>query len=64
MADVAAIVLVQGKKPPQETVALAKHERIQLISSPYGMFELCGKLHHAGLPSLERPVLDESCECA
>jgi predicted transcriptional regulator len=64
MADVAAIVLVRGKKPPQETVALANQERIPLISSPYGMFELCGKLHQAGLPSLERPVLDESCECA
>jgi predicted transcriptional regulator len=64
MADVAAIVLVRGKKPPQETIALANLERIPLISSPYGMFELCGKLHQAGLPSLERPVLDGTCECA
>jgi len=57
MADIASIVLVRGKKPPQETVALANHERIPLISSPYGMFELCGKLHQVGLHSLERPVL-------
>jgi predicted transcriptional regulator len=64
MADVAAIVLVRGKKAPQETVALANLERIPLITSPYGMFELCGKLHEAGLPSLERPVLDGTCECS
>ena len=58
MADVAAIVLVRGKKPPVETIALAKEEQITLISSPYGMFELCGRLHKAGLPSLERSVTD------
>ena len=56
MADVAAIVLVRGKRPPQETIELANQERIPLISSPYGMFELCGRLYQAGLPSLETPV--------
>lgn len=63
MADVAAIVLVRGKTPPQETVTLAKSEGIPLISSPYGMFELCGRLYQAGLPSLERPVSDGQCGC-
>jgi predicted transcriptional regulator len=56
MADVAAIVLVRGKSPPQETLDLAIQERIPLISSPYGMFELCGRLHRAGMTSLEMPV--------
>lgn len=63
MADVSAIVLVRGKNPPQETIRLAELERIPLISSPFGMFELCGRLHKAGLPSLERPVSDGNCEC-
>jgi predicted transcriptional regulator len=63
MADVSAIVLVRGKKPPKETIDLAELEHIPLISTPYGMFELCGRLHRAGLASLERPVLDESCKC-
>lgn len=63
MADVAAIVLVRGKTPPSETIELANHEGIPLISSPYGMFELCGRLYQAGLPSLERPVSDANCEC-
>jgi predicted transcriptional regulator len=63
MADMAAIVLVRGKKPPIETVALAEKEGVPLISTPFGMFEICGKLHRAGLPSLEKPVPDESCSC-
>lgn len=63
MADVAAVVLVRGKNPPQETVNLANHEGIPLITTPYGMFELCGRLHHAGLPSLEMPVFNGPCEC-
>jgi predicted transcriptional regulator len=56
MADVAAIVLVRGKIPPKETIDLAKEEKIPLISSPFGMFELCGRLYQAGLISLERSV--------
>ena len=62
MADVAAIVLVRGKTPPPETVELATQERIPLISSPYGMFELCGRLYRAGLPSLENSVPDGESE--
>jgi predicted transcriptional regulator len=58
MADVAAIVLVRGKMPPLETIKLAEEENIPLITSPFGMFELCGRLYRAGLPSLERSVSD------
>jgi hypothetical protein len=63
MADVAAIILVRGKTPPHETIALAEQERIALISSPFGMFELCGRLYAAGLQSLERPVDGSDCNC-
>ncbi len=62
MADVAAIILVRGKNPPKETIDLANRERIPLISSPYGMFELCGRLYQAGLPSLENSVTDGPSE--
>jgi predicted transcriptional regulator len=62
MADVAAIILVRGKNPPQETIDLANQERIPLISSPFGMFELCGRLYQAGLPSLENSVSDGPSE--
>jgi hypothetical protein len=56
MADIGAIVLVRGKQPPQETIDLAHQENIPLITSPLGMFELCGRLYQAGLTSLEQPV--------
>jgi len=62
MADVAAIVFVRAKLPPQETIDLAMQEEIPLISSPFGMFELCGRLHELGLPSLEMPVDREPFE--
>jgi predicted transcriptional regulator len=63
MADVAAIVLVRGKRPPAETVRLANEEDLPLISTPYGMFEVCGRLHEAGLASLEVPILNGPYEC-
>jgi predicted transcriptional regulator len=63
MADVSAIVLVRGKRPPVETIRLANEENVPLISTPYGMFEVCGRLHDAGLASLEQPMEDGSCEC-
>ena len=56
MADVAAIVFVRGKMPAPEVVDLANEENIPLITSPYGMFEVCGRLCRAGLPSLERRI--------
>jgi len=64
MADVAAVVLVRGKIPPESTIDLANDEEIPLITSPFGMFELCGRLYKAGLPSLEKSVSDQSeCGC-
>lgn len=58
MADIAAVVLVRGKQPAPEMIELAEREHMPLISSPYGMFELCGRLHQAGLISLETKVED------
>src|SRR5262245_9299706 len=53
LADIAAIVLVRGKQPTPEMIKLAEQEGLPLISSPYGLYELCGRLYQAGLPSLE-----------
>jgi predicted transcriptional regulator len=57
MADVSAIVFVRGKCPHPETVELANQENIPIISTPLGMFEVCGRLYKAGLPSLENDLL-------
>jgi predicted transcriptional regulator len=51
MASVRAIVFVRGKLPPAETTALAEEKGIPLLASKYTMFETCGRLYKAGLPS-------------
>lgn len=53
MADIRAVIIVRNKKLPSETIELANEEEIPIISSPYGMYEVCGRLFQAGLPSLE-----------
>lgn len=56
IADVRAIIFVRGKTPAIETIELATDENIPLISSPWGLYELSGRLMQAGLPSLEKPM--------
>lgn len=58
MADIRAIIFVRGKYPSPDVVEVAEREQIPLISSPHGMFELCGRLFNAGLPSLEDKFSD------
>ncbi len=53
IAEFRAIIFVRGKQPQRETLEIATQEKMPLITSPYGMFELCGRLHEAGLPSFE-----------
>jgi len=56
IAEFRAIIFVRGKQPQPETLAIATQENMPLITSPFGMFELCGRLHRAGLPSFEAHV--------
>jgi predicted transcriptional regulator len=49
MADIAAIIFVRGKTPGPEVVSLGNELGIPLIASPYGMYEICGRLYKAGL---------------
>ncbi len=56
MADVRAVVFVRGKEPMPETIELASQLSIPLVTSPFGMFELCGRLYQAGLPSFENDI--------
>lgn len=51
MAGIVAIVFVRSKVPPAETIALAEEKGIPLLASKYTMFETCGRLYRAGLPS-------------
>ncbi len=54
VADIKAIVFVRGKTPLKETIDLASQENIPLFTTPLGLFEACGRLFEAGLPSYER----------
>lgn len=58
MADIRAIIFVRGKTPTVDVIEIAEREQIPLISSPHGMFELCGRLHAAGLPGREDQFTD------
>ena len=48
-AGVAAICFVRGKRPPKETVDLAKKKKIALMATNLPMFESCGRLYNKGL---------------
>jgi len=52
MADVKAILFAAGKTPTKETIDIANQENIPLIASPYGLFEMSGRLYQAGLPGI------------
>lgn len=56
IAEISAVVLVRGKKPGSDLMALATERRLPLLSSPYSMYEACGILYQKGLISTMEPV--------
>jgi len=58
IADSRAIIFIRGKSPAQETIDLANEENIPLITTSLGLFETCGILYQAGLPSFEMQTKD------
>ena len=47
--DIAAIILVRGKKPSSETVSLARDPNIPLLSTKFILFETAGRLYEKGI---------------
>ena len=47
--DIAAIILVRGKKPPAEAVSLAKDLQIPILTTQYILFETAGRLYAKGI---------------
>lgn len=47
--DIAAIILVRGKRPLLETVRLAEELRIPLLTTKYILFETVGRLYARGI---------------
>lgn len=49
MLDLAAIVVVRGKQPSPEMIALAEEKNIPLLSSPLNMYLAVGRLYAANV---------------
>lgn len=49
VADLAAILFVNGKRPAREVVSLARERELPLLTTPLTMYEVCGRLHDIGL---------------
>lgn len=47
--DIAAIILVRGKKPSTETIALARELKIPILTTKYILFETAGRLYMKGI---------------
>ncbi|MCX8110772.1 MAG: DRTGG domain-containing protein [Syntrophorhabdaceae bacterium] len=47
--DIAAIIIVRGKKPQQETISLAEELRIPVLGTKYILFETAGRLYTKGI---------------
>jgi len=50
MSEISAVCFVRGKKPPAETVELARRNDIPLLLCEYSMYVACGKLYSMGIP--------------
>jgi predicted transcriptional regulator len=58
--DIAAIILVRGKKPSSETLALARELKIPLLITKYILFETAGRLYTKGIVGCLQKV-ENSC---
>ena len=53
IALVGAVVVVRGKTPPDEMIALARQYRIPLLITEYSLFVACGRLYMNGIRGLD-----------
>jgi len=56
IADVRLIIFARGKKPTADTIKLAIAERLPIISTKIGLYEIASRLASKGLPSFETPM--------
>ena len=58
--DIAAIILVRGKKPQPEALALAKELQIPILTTKYILFETAGRLYAKGIVGCLKKVENHS----
>ena len=49
VAEIKAVCFVRGKRPPPETIELAKERNIPVLCTSLPMYESCGRLYGRGL---------------
>ena len=49
MAEIVVVCFINGKKPQQETIELAREKHIPLLATKLFMYECCGRLHKKDL---------------
>ncbi len=49
LMDIKVVVLVRGKSPTEEMIAMARECGMVLLSTRFSMFLACGRLYEAGL---------------
>jgi predicted transcriptional regulator len=52
LKDLAGIIIVQGKKPEEETIKKAQQEGIPLLVTEHQAFEIAGKLYQMGISGM------------
>jgi len=57
IADVRVVIFARGKQPAPDTIKLAVEERLPVITSELGLYEISGRLLQNGLPSFEKRML-------
>ena len=58
--DITAIILVRGKKPQTEALALAKELQIPILATKYILFETAGILYTKGIVGCLKKVENDS----
>ncbi len=51
VVDAQAVLYVNGKRPDEQALALARARGLPLLSTTLTMYEACGRLHRNGLPA-------------
>ena len=52
LKELAGIIIVQGKKPDEETIKKAQQEGVPLLVTEHQTFEIAGKLHQMGISGM------------
>lgn len=61
MLDISAVLLVRGKKPSEDTIAMADENNIILISTDYNMYNSCGILYSNGIKGITNEKNKKLC---